>query len=194
LAQDHYKTLGVPYDATHQEIKKAFHSLALRYHPDVTQLDKAQAEEWFKLITTAYWILKDPMRRREYNRTLPASTEEIKVIHEEKPPWERQKEEEWIWDERQLRYRKKITYGKGMHEARSPFSFLGRGRVDYPKPSSDEFGERFQDKMLSFQYWFVRRVRIARLRYRLFLDWVNKRRLYTWRRKRSYRRSKTGSN
>ena len=193
MAQDHYKTLGVPYGVTYQEIKKAFRSLAIRYHPDVTRLDKAQAEEWFKLISKAYWVLKDPKRRIEYNRTLPPSTKEIKVIYEEPPPWERQKEEDWVWDERQLRYRKKETGEDGMYEARSPFSFLKHGMIYHPKTRFDKFKERVHANAQSFRFWFVRRARITRLRYRLFLDWVNKRRLYHRRTKRVHKIFKTRS-
>ncbi|UCG69609.1 MAG: J domain-containing protein [Thermoplasmata archaeon] len=184
MVQDHYQILGVSRNATQQEIKRAFRSHAIRYHPDVTRLDKAKAEDWFKLISKAYWVLKDPKRRMEYNRTLPAP-KEVKVIYDEPPPWERQKDEEWIWDERQLRYRRKETDDDGMYEARSPFSFLERDEIYHPKTEYDRLKESVFAPVQSFRFWIVRRARITRLRYRLFLDWINKRRLYTRHPKRS---------
>ena len=191
MAQNHYQILGVSRDATQQEIKRAFHSRAIRYHPDVTRLDKAKAEDWFKLISKAYWVLKDPKRRMEYDRTLPAP-KEVKVMVEEPPPWERLKDEDWIWDERQLRYRRKQADDDGMYEARSPFSFLKRDMVYRPKTRFDRFKERVYAPVQSFRFWLTRRARITRLRYRLFLDWVNKRRLYL-RRPKSTKKSKAKS-
>lgn len=185
MVQDHYKILGVSRDATLQEIKKAFRSQALRYHPDVTRLDKAQAEDWFKMISKAYWVLKDLNRRIEYDRTLPAP-KEVTVKVKEPKPWEFHDDEEWIWDERQLRHRKKAKDNDGMYEARSPFSFLKSDEIYRPKTEYDRLKESIYAPWLSLRDWLVRRARITRLRYRLFLDWVNKRRLYV----RDPRRSK----
>ncbi|UCE39289.1 MAG: J domain-containing protein [Thermoplasmata archaeon] len=179
MTKNHYQILGVSRSATHKEIKSAYRALAIRYHPDVTRLDKEKAEEWFKQISEAYWILKDPYRRKKYNLTLPAPAKKTKVIYEKPPPWELQKEEDWIWDERQLRYRKKQTSDNGMYVARSPFSFLKNGRIYRPKTRFDRLKEDFQKDMQSFRFWLIRRARITRLRYRLLLDWLNKRRLYS---------------
>ena len=120
LTRNHYQVLGVTRRATPQEIRKAFRSLALRYHPDVTCLDKDLAEDGFKEISGAYWILKDPRRRMEYDLTLPSPTKEVEVTYGVPSPWESQ-EEDWIWDEYQLRYRKKWIDEEGIYEARSPY-------------------------------------------------------------------------
>lgn len=65
--KDYYKILGVSRDATQEEIKKAFRQLALKYHPDRNQGDKA-AEEKFKEINEAYTCLSDEEKRANYDR------------------------------------------------------------------------------------------------------------------------------
>jgi len=61
-----YETLGVKKDAEAGEIKKAFHKLALKYHPDKNP-DKPEAEEKFKEVNSAYEILSDPKKRLQYD-------------------------------------------------------------------------------------------------------------------------------
>ena len=63
---DYYKTLGVDKQATADEIKKAFRKLAVKYHPDRNQGDKA-AEERFKEINEAYAVLSDPQKKQQYD-------------------------------------------------------------------------------------------------------------------------------
>jgi curved DNA-binding protein len=65
--KDYYATLGVPRDASDEDIKKAFRKLARQYHPDVAK-DKKAAEEKFKEINEAYEVLGDPQRRRKYDQ------------------------------------------------------------------------------------------------------------------------------
>jgi curved DNA-binding protein CbpA len=179
LVKNHYKTLGVSRRATQKEIKSAYRALAIRYHPDVTRLDKEKAEEWFIIISEAYWVLKDAKRRREYDLTLYAPERKVEVIYVGPPPWEHFKEEDWIWDDRQLRFRKKVTSDKGMSVARSPFSFLKHEEVYHIKTPWEKLKEGIQANIRSFRYWMIRRARISILRYRLFLDFINKRRLYS---------------
>jgi molecular chaperone DnaJ len=57
--------LGVPRDATGKQIKDAFRTLALKYHPDRNK--EPGAEERFKEIAAAYAVLSDPHKRREYD-------------------------------------------------------------------------------------------------------------------------------
>jgi curved DNA-binding protein len=64
--KDYYATLGVTRAATEDEIKKAFRSLARRYHPDVAK-DKKTAEEKFKEINEANEVLSDPVKRKKYD-------------------------------------------------------------------------------------------------------------------------------
>ena len=63
---DYYQTLGVAKTATAPEIKKAYHKLALKYHPDRNK-DDATAETKFKDISEAYAVLSDPEKRKQYD-------------------------------------------------------------------------------------------------------------------------------
>ncbi len=63
--QDYYEILGVPRDADSKAIKKAYHKLAMRWHPDRNK--SPEAEERFKAIATAYAILSDPKKRARYD-------------------------------------------------------------------------------------------------------------------------------
>jgi curved DNA-binding protein len=65
-ATDYYKTLGVEKGASSDDIKKAFRKLAVKYHPDRNQGDKA-AEEKFKEINEAYAVLSDPKKKEQYD-------------------------------------------------------------------------------------------------------------------------------
>ena len=63
---DYYKTLGVAKTATPGELKKAYRKLALKYHPDKTQGDKA-SEARFKEINEAYAVLSNKEKREQYD-------------------------------------------------------------------------------------------------------------------------------
>jgi len=65
--QDYYSTLGVGREADLETIKKAYRKLAMQYHPDRNQGDKA-AEQKFKEVNEAYDILKDGQKRAAYDR------------------------------------------------------------------------------------------------------------------------------
>ena len=64
--KDYYKILGVDKKASDAEIKKAFRTLAKKYHPDLHQGDKAN-EEKFKEINEAYEVLSDKDKRQKYD-------------------------------------------------------------------------------------------------------------------------------
>lgn len=67
MNQNPYEVLGVARDATDADIKKAYHKLVLKYHPDKNPGDKS-AEEKFKEVNNAFDILKDPQKRAKYDR------------------------------------------------------------------------------------------------------------------------------
>ncbi len=61
--KDYYKILGVPRNASQEEIKKAYYRLAHKYHPD-----KGGDEEKFKEINEAYRVLSDKEKRAQYDK------------------------------------------------------------------------------------------------------------------------------
>src|SRR5205823_5494978 len=63
--KDYYKTLGVPKNASADDIKKAYRKLARQHHPDVNK--KPEAERRFKEINEANEVLSDPEKRRRYD-------------------------------------------------------------------------------------------------------------------------------
>lgn len=62
-----YEVLNVKQTATSDEIRKAYRTLARKYHPDANPNNKA-AEEKFKQINDAYTILSDEVKKADYDR------------------------------------------------------------------------------------------------------------------------------
>ena len=64
--RDCYEVLCVSKGASDSEIKKAFYTLAKKYHPDANPGDKA-AEQRFKEVNEAYSVLSDSEKRARYD-------------------------------------------------------------------------------------------------------------------------------
>jgi len=71
--KDYYAVLGVPRDASIDQIKSAFRKLAFKYHPDHNCDEEAEAR--FKEINEAYQVLSNPQKRATYDRYGTMDTE-----------------------------------------------------------------------------------------------------------------------
>jgi DnaJ-class molecular chaperone len=79
VALDPYQVLGVTKNASDQDIRKAYHKLAKKHHPDLNP-GKREAEDQFKQISAAYDLLGDPEKRARFDRG------EIDAAGAERPP------------------------------------------------------------------------------------------------------------
>jgi DnaJ-class molecular chaperone len=64
MAKDYYATLGIKKEASKEEIKKSFHKMAHKYHPDKNKGDDTK----FKEVNEAYQTLSDDTKRSQYDR------------------------------------------------------------------------------------------------------------------------------
>ncbi|MDK2819927.1 MAG: DnaJ domain-containing protein [Mycoplasmataceae bacterium] len=72
MNKNYYKILGISNNASQPEIKKAYFAKAKMYHPDVCK-DK-DAEQKFKLVCSAYEVLKDERRRKDYDEYISSNS------------------------------------------------------------------------------------------------------------------------
>jgi len=66
--KDYYQILGVPKNASDEDIKKAYRKLAMQFHPDRNPGKEKWASEKFKEINEAFSVLGDPDKRRQYDQ------------------------------------------------------------------------------------------------------------------------------
>ena len=64
--KDYYQTMGLPREATADDVKRTYRKLARKYHPDVSK--EPDAESRFKELGEAYEVLKDPEKRAAYDQ------------------------------------------------------------------------------------------------------------------------------
>jgi curved DNA-binding protein len=83
--KDYYQTLGVSRDASKEEIQKAYRKLARKYHPDVSKEPDAEAR--FKELSEAYEALKDPEKRKKYDR-FGSAWKQARQTGQAPPGWE----------------------------------------------------------------------------------------------------------
>ena len=65
---DYYDILGIPKNATEDQIKQAYRSLAKKHHPDMNRDNPKAAEEKFKELSEAYEVLMDKQKRANYDQ------------------------------------------------------------------------------------------------------------------------------
>jgi len=87
MEKSYYQILGVSEEAPEKEIKRVYHNLARKLHPDkaVSPEQTAQFEGEFALVSKAYNVLKDPAKRAEYDKLLSKLGKKREVVEAEKP-------------------------------------------------------------------------------------------------------------
>lgn len=68
VKRDYYEILGVAKTADAEEIKRAYRRMAMKYHPDRADGDKAESEAKFKECAEAYEVLSDEPKRKRYDQ------------------------------------------------------------------------------------------------------------------------------
>ena len=77
--KDYYYFLGIPQNASTEDIKKAYRKLSLKYHPDKNDNDDYFSER-FKEVKEAYETLTNPERKRIYDQNLGSQQRNVKSI------------------------------------------------------------------------------------------------------------------
>jgi curved DNA-binding protein CbpA len=126
-----YDTLGVPEDASNDEIKRAYRRAAMRAHPDRNQGREAAAHEAFQEIKQAYAILSDPAQRKVYDAVYAEEMGKLRRREARKAQAARARAEREAQAERE-RYEQYVAqamrYGERGHNRDVIFGvLLGRG-------------------------------------------------------------------
>lgn len=77
--KDYYYFLGIPQNASAEDIKKAYRKLSLKYHPDKNENDDFFSDR-FKEVKEAYETLTTPERKRIYDQNLSSQQRNVKSI------------------------------------------------------------------------------------------------------------------
>ena len=87
MEKSYYQILGVSEEAPEKEIKRVYHNLARKLHPDkaTTPEQTVQFESEFALVSKAYNVLKDPAKRAQYDKLLMKLGNKRQVVEAEKP-------------------------------------------------------------------------------------------------------------
>jgi DnaJ family protein A protein 5 len=64
----HYEVLGVPLNASDDDLKKSYRKLALKWHPDKNLDNSDEVKREFQFIQAAYEVLSDPQERSWYDK------------------------------------------------------------------------------------------------------------------------------
>ena len=81
MVQNYYKILGVSREASFKEIRKAYHTIALKNHPDKNPGSQSLNQR-FAEINSAYEVLRDSKKRATYDRQYNDSSEEFETLLE----------------------------------------------------------------------------------------------------------------
>ena len=102
---DYYEILGVEHDASDEQIKKAYHIMLKRYHPDNYKGDSEWARKRIYQLNEAYEILKDPIQRKQYDEKY------VQKFSFTETPEENKKEEKSKETENSVSYSRQNEHG-----------------------------------------------------------------------------------
>ena len=121
---NYYETLGVGVDASPEVIQRVYRQLAKAYHPDINPDNPAGADK-LKNLSEAYETLKDPAKRRSYDRKLGLGTSEASRARSRPPEQERTARRE----AEQARRRRAEEERRARDAAKRPSGASGRTRT-----------------------------------------------------------------